>query len=172
MQQRRQPVDRGDLLVEDLDAPLRPEHAEEGDRGLRQHLEPDGLALDRGDLDAGRAGCDPCLALAEQLESLADLERGLGRSRPAIDAGSERIVLLIGQFRIEQRAGLDALAGGDAEIALRGREPRARGQRARQRAPHCQSLGMRGPKRQSSNKTCCRARQARGHSPAKHETDL
>ena len=44
------------------------EHAEEGDRGLRQHLEPDSLALDRGDLDAGRACCDPRVALAEQFE--------------------------------------------------------------------------------------------------------
>ena len=54
--------------------------------------------------------------------------------RAAIYAGPERIVLFIAQLRIEQRAGLDALARGDADIALRRRQPRAGGQRARERA--------------------------------------
>lgn len=126
-QQRRELVDGCNLLVQDLDAPLRAEHAEEGNRRLRQHLQPDRLALDRRDLDAGRAGRDPRVALAEELEGLADLERGLGRFGAAIDAGAERIVLLIGQFRIEQGTGLDALARGDADIALRRRQARARG---------------------------------------------
>jgi hypothetical protein len=31
---------------------------------------------------------------------------------------------------------------------------------------------VRRRKRRSGNQTRCRARQARGHSPAKHETDL
>ena len=78
-------------------------------------------------------GGDPRVALAEQLEDLADLQRRLGRLRAAIDAGTERIVLFVGQFRIEQRTGLDAPARRDADVALRRGQPRACGERARQR---------------------------------------
>ncbi len=171
-QQRRQAVDGGNLLVEDLNAPLRAEHAEEGDRGLRQQLQPDGLALDRGHFDAGDACGNPRIALAEQLEGLADLQRGLGRSRPAIFAGAEGILLFVGQFRVEEGARLDTLARGDADVALGRRQPRACGQRARQRAPHRQSLGVRRRNRESGNQTRRRARQARGHSSEQHQADL
>ena len=51
------------------------------------------------------------IAFAEQFEELADLQRGLGRLRAAVDSRPEGIVLFVGHFRIDQRAGLDALAG-------------------------------------------------------------
>ena len=76
------------------------------------------------------AGRDPRVALAEQLEELADLQRRFGRPRPAVDSGAERIVLFVGQFGIEQRTGLDALARRDADVALGRRQPRACGERA------------------------------------------
>ena len=112
------------------------------------------------------------LALAEQLEGLADLQRGLGRFGAAIDAGAERIVLLVGQFRIEQRAGLDALARGDADIALRRRQARACGQRARERGAHRQGLGVSVLRQPGADENRHRARKARGSPSARHEGDL
>ena len=120
-----------------------PSTLEKRDRGLRQNLQPDRLALDSRGLDAGLAGGDPRIALAEQFEDLADLKRGLGRLRAAIDARPEGIILLVGQFRIDQRAGLDALAGCDADVALGGRQARTGGERALQRGLQAEGLRMR-----------------------------
>lgn len=162
LQQWRNPVDGGDLFVEDLDPALQPQHAQERDRGLRKDFQPDGLALDGHRLDDGLAGGDARIAFAEQFEELADLQRGLGRLRAAVDSRPEGIVLFVGHFRIDQRAGLDALACRDANVALGGGQAGTCGKRALERGPERKGLRMRPARQPRADQQGGRARDARG----------
>ena len=126
-----------------MDPTLRAEHVEEGYRGLGQDLQSDRLTLDRRRLDTRRAGRNARLPLAEPFERLADLQRCLRRLRPPKFARTEGIVLLVGQLRIEQGSGLDALTRRDADVPLGRGETGARGKRPTERIPHGEGLGMR-----------------------------
>ena len=68
-------------------------------------------------------------------------------ARSAILAAAERIIQLGRQFGIGDRAGLNAAAGGDADVAFGGGEARIGGERTRKGAGKRQSaiarLGMR-----------------------------
>ena len=61
-------VEGGDLLFEDLDAALQAEHRDESRGCFGRDFKPHRLALPRGGVDPGDAGCDACLALAAHLD--------------------------------------------------------------------------------------------------------
>lgn len=75
-------------------------------------------------------------------------------------AGPEGIILFVGQLRIEQRAGLDALTGGDPDVALGCGQPRAGGESSLQRAFEREGLRMRRSGQPRADEQCRRAREA------------
>ena len=109
------------------------------------------------------------LSLAAEFYELAELEGGLGRLQPFEWSRPEGVVEFEGNIWIRKGPGLDLEAARNADIALRRRQARIRGQHT------LQSLGQRNrswrPLSSSdwycNNKPC--ARQAQSHSKQIHQ---
>lgn len=83
-------------------------------------------------------------------------------SRTAVDSRPEGIVLFVGHFRIDQRAGLDALACRDANVALGGGQAGTCGERALERGPEREGLRTRPARQPRADQQRGRTRDTRG----------
>ena len=123
LHQRHQLLERSGLALEKLDAPLRRQRLDEGDRRLGQQLQPCRLALPARGVVVAQGRLHARVALAAELDELAELQRRLRPLHGTALPGGE-VVDLDAQRRVGQRIGLLAPAVGHADGAVGRGDPR------------------------------------------------